>query len=587
MSNESVIGIDLGTTHSLVAVVQEGTPQILDSEKEAGLMPSVVSWEDGQLQVGFAARKNRIRNPKQTIFSVKRLLGRSAKEVRELILPYEVNEEKDNIQVKLGNQQYSPIEISAILLRALKQKAQDALGYPIHQAVVTVPAYFNDIQRQSTRMAGKLAGLDILRILNEPTAAALAYGLSQKNQGMIAVYDLGGGTFDISILRFHHGIFEVLSTAGDTALGGDDIDFQIANQMMQEIKNQWNTTSLTQTELHAQILEASEALKKSFSQHSEAIFQVQFQGKVFQKKWQKEEFETLVKKVLEKTHALCIQALKDAGLEASQLSDVILVGGPTRLPIVQHVVKEIFNRPPNVSLHPEQAVALGAAIQADILSGKNEQALLVDVVPLTLGIETYGGVMTPLIPRNTRIPFVAKEIFTTFVDGQTAVEVHVLQGEREKVECNRSLFRFKLKGIQPQPAGVPRIEVSFLIDADGILQVYAKDLHTQKEQIVEINPSFGLSEEKIYAFIEEGIKNQEKDRKDHQWIEAKNHAQAMLLNIEKQLTMLPEKKMKEIQLAIEALKSMLSQDDFDQLEKAALNLKEKWLQVAQSLKKKN
>ncbi len=536
-----VVGIDLGTTNSLIAVVENGVPHVLLSREGERMIPSVVTIHEGKPVVGYAAKREKIRRPGETVFSAKRLLGRGLEDIAPIRdqLPYEVIRGDDGqLRIKAGNEFYTAIEISAMILRELKSAAEAALGKPVKKAVITVPAYFNDSQRQATRAAGRLAGLEVLRIVNEPTAASLAYGLQQKKQGIIAVYDLGGGTFDLSILKLRDGIFEVLATHGNTQLGGDDLDRAVARKMAAEVKAATKIDLFSSPLQTAAILEASEKLKIALASADHALFSVDLcigTGKRFEREWKVEEFNALVRPLLLETRESCFHALDDAGLTFEDITDVVLVGGPTRLEIVQKTAEEIFGRKPNSSVHPDEVVALGAAIQADILAGKNQDFLLLDVVPLSLGIETYGGLMESLIPRNTRIPTSARETFTTFVDNQTGVDVHVLQGEREKASENRSLARFKLKGIEPSPAGFPRVEVTFLIDADGILQVEARDLRTGKEASVEVKPSFGLAESEIMTMLETAKSNELNDLDFKRWIEVRNQAEPVLRAAEKKL----------------------------------------------------
>ena len=591
---ETIVGIDLGTTNSLVAYVENGQPIVITTTEGQRLLPSVVSFEDDSVKVGFAARSRKIKDATKTIFSVKRLLGRSYNDLKEVCqeLPYQLVKDENSadglVRIKVGERQFTAVEISAMILKELKNAAEIALGKTVSKAVITVPAYFNDSQRQATRLAGRFAGLDVMRIVNEPTAAALAYGLAKKRNGLIAVYDLGGGTFDISILKLKDGIFEVLATNGDTRLGGDDFDQAIADVAIKEMESS-RFGKVDDPESLAAVLAAAENLKIRFGTEQAAEFSVSIKGKNYRRIWSKEEFEKTVLPVIERTVEPCLNALCDADLDQNELSDVILVGGPTRLSVVQNKVEEIFGRRPNTSMHPDEVVAHGAAIQADILAGNNREFQLLDVVPLSLGIETYGGLMSTLIPRNTRIPTAAREVFTTFADNQTGVDLHVLQGEREKVDDNRSLAFFKLKGIPPMPARLPKIEVTFLVDADGILQVSAEELRTGKQNAIEVKPSHGLSDEEIDRILLESAENAEQDIHFRQLVEARNHAEPILITTQKKLKdayrLLSEQEAKLVELQFKELETALKQTDIIKIQRAALSLDKATEKLAELLVK--
>ena len=532
-----IVGIDLGTTNSLVAYVDRGAPRVLPDADGRALLPSIVAYTPEGVLVGDAARRQLVRNPTRTIYSVKRLMGRGYEDVQgELAhLPFEVIPAAEVVRIRVGEREVTPPEVSAQILRALKQRAEAALGEKVEQAVITVPAYFNDSQRQATKDAGRIAGLEVLRIVNEPTAASLAYGLQKLAQGTIAVYDLGGGTFDISILRVKDGVFEVLATNGDTHLGGDDFDRVLVDWLLEDIRVTHGADLSADAEARQELRLAAEAAKCRLSFEARTQLAIPFGDFVYRRDFTREDLEARFGPLVERTLGPCRRALRDAGLAPADVDEVVLVGGSTRVPLVRRRVEALFGKTPHSQLNPDEVVALGAAVQAQILAGGITDMLLLDVTPLSLGIETLGGIVSVLIARNTTIPTMAKEQFTTSVDGQTVVDLHVLQGERELAGDNRSLARFELRGIDPMPAGMPKIEVTFLIDANGILQVHAKELRTGKESSIEVRPTYGLTEAEVERMVDESFEHAEADVAARLLIEAQTEADNVANHVQRAL----------------------------------------------------
>jgi len=577
-----IIGIDLGTTNSVVAVTEADKPAIIPNEEGGRTTPSVVAFtEKGERLVGQAAKRQRITNPENTIYSIKRFMGRRFKEVPGEIeqVPFKVAEEKNgDVRVEAHGKKYAPPEISAMIIQKLKKAAEDYLGEKVEKAVITVPAYFNDSQRKATKDAGTIAGLEVVRIINEPTAASLAYGMEKKKDETIAVYDFGGGTFDISILEVGEGVVEVKATNGDTHLGGDDIDQKVQDWLVTEFKKD-SGIDISKDKMALQRLkEAAEKAKIELSTTMETEINLPFVTadasgpKHLLMKLSRAKLEQLMDDLVQRTVEPCKQALVDANLKPEDIHEVILVGGSTRIPKVQQIVKELFKREPHKGVNPDEVVAAGAAIQGAVLAGDVKDVLLLDVTPLTLGIETLGGVFTKMIPRNTTIPTKKTEIFSTASDNQPSVEIHVLQGEREMAANNRTLGRFHLDGIPPAPRGIPKIEVTFDIDANGILHVSAKDMGTGKQQAITITGHSGLDESEIDNLVKDAEAHSEEDKKRRELIDAKNQADQMVYSLEKLMRenkdKIPEEEAKNIQAEIENTKKAVESENVDEIKKA-------------------
>ena len=591
-----IIGIDLGTTNSAMAVMQSGKPEIIANTEGNRTTPSVVAINKNEERlVGQVANRQRVTNPKNTIFGIKRLIGRkfSDKEIQKDIdlMPYEIIKKGNGVRVKMGDKDYSPEEVSAMILGKLKADAEKFLGEPVTEAVITVPAYFDDSQRQATKDAGKIAGLEVKRIINEPTAAALAYGLDQKKEEKVAVFDLGGGTFDVSILQLGDGVFEVLATNGDTHLGGEDFDLKIVNHFVDEFKKETGIDVKKDKAAMQRLKEEAEKAKKELSTTEVADINLPFltadaEGpKHFEYKLTRAKLVELVQDYIDKTAEPCKKALKDAKLSASDINEVILVGGMTRMPAVIAKVKEIFGKEPLKGVNPDEVVAVGAAIQGGVLQGDVKDVLLLDVTPLSLGIETLGGVATKLIERNTTVPTSKSEVFSTAADNQPQVEIHVVQGEREMVADNKSLGRFVLDGIPSAPRGVPQIEVTFNIDANGILNVSAKDKGSGKEQSITIQNSGNLDKDEVEKAAKEAEAHAEEDKQKREVIEARNHLDSAVYQAEKMKSdnkdKLSEDDVKALDEAVEAAKEVLKDEkaDKEKLEAAAKEMTDKMMPI--------
>ena len=578
---EIVVGIDLGTTNSLVAHMDGDVPRVLADDEGRVLLPSVVALGPEGPIVGDAAKRQLVRNAERAVYSIKRFMGRGYEDVKDELryFPFRVTPSQEVVRIRLADRELTPPEISALILRDLKGRAERHFGRPVEKAVITVPAYFNDAQRQATKDAGRIAGLDVLRIVNEPTAACLAYGLQRKKEGVIAVYDLGGGTFDISILKVKDGVFEVLATNGDTHLGGDDFDRVLVDLILADARDRHRADLSGDPEAMQEIRLGAEAARivLSSAERTTLTLPMPQHGFEYRRELTRGELERLIEPIVERTLGPCRMALADAGLTPDRIDEVVLVGGATRTPLVRRRVEALFGQRPHAELNPDEVVALGAAVQADILAGGTTHLLLLDVTPLSLGIETLGGAVSVLIPRNTTIPTAAREGFTTSVDGQAVVDMHVVQGERDLARDNRSLARFDLKGIPPMPAGLPRIEVAFLIDANGILNVTARETRSGTQAAVEVRPTYGLTDAEVDRMIEESLEFAEQDVRARGLIDARNEADTVLRATEKALVqgagLLEPGEAERIRAAAAGLQAASAGDDADRIREAtdALN----------------